>query len=97
LVGLNEEANTSSDKWISISPNPVDATSMIRVISTVEDKLEFRVYDSEGRIAGIKNYTLNGGQNHFPLKLTWLKPGIYYYKAILGNHVYSGKLTILNQ
>jgi len=97
LVGLNEKANTGSDKWISISPNPVDATSMIRVISTFEDKLEFRVYDSEGRIAGIKNYTLNSGQNHFPLKLTWLKPGIYYYKAILGNHAYSGKLTILNQ
>lgn len=97
LVGLNEQVNISPDKLISISPNPVDATTLIRVNSTFEDNMELRVYDSKGRIAGVKKYKLNSGQNHFPLKFTWLKPGIYHYKAIMGNQTGSGKFTIISQ
>lgn len=74
---------------ISIFPNPVNELLNIQIHSSINNKVNFILYDSQGKIVlsedGIE-------ENHIQLNLGALKPGLFTLKLTVGNQFYYSKI-----
>lgn len=92
-VEVNEDAS-----WVKISPNP--AYSGNYAIASINinkaENVNIGVYDISGRsLMLLSNETLDAGQHSFSINTANLPAGIYIVKYIIGNRLYTKKLTII--
>jgi hypothetical protein len=82
---------------VSISPNPVRASSTFRFALKREEPVQIRVYDSAGRLVDTVHDGLLGAGDHV---LGWAprsaSKGVYYYQVIAGDNSARGKVLVLN-
>ncbi len=64
---------------VSNSPNPFSTTTNIEVVSTINEQLDFRVFDILGNLVHYRKVDLMEGENNFEFDGTHLSNGIYSF------------------
>lgn len=98
-VGISENL-VQNPNQLNIFPNPFSDNTNIEFTLLEKTELSFNIYDINGRLVNkILNNTLDKGTYN----INWqgidfsgqkLPIGMYFYKAIMGENEYSGKLLI---
>lgn len=71
-------------------PNPVKNTTSVDIIMPDADKVEFKIYNIQGKLMQtVLNEYLNTGKHTIQLNLEYFPPGVYIYKVSAGAGLYS--------
>ena len=82
----------SVNSFLSIVPNPVYSSAVLRIGAQTTEKVRILVVDTRGTIVQRKDVTLSQGANSHTLDMSSLRPG-YYSVAIQRSN---GKQDVLN-
>ena len=82
----------SVNSFLSIVPNPVYSSAVLRIGAQATEKIRILLVDTRGNIVQRKDLTLSQGANSHTLDMSGLTPGYYSVAIQRGN----GKQDILN-
>lgn len=79
----------SNEKYVNVFPNPSSDKFFFDIKEGNINNSVLYVYDIQGQL---KLKSQNNNQDIIELNATSLKQGIYFYKLIVNNNIYSGKI-----
>ena len=82
----------SANSFLSVIPNPVYSTTILKIGASVPEKVRLMIVDTKGMILQRRDVTLSQGTNSLALDMSSLSPGFYS----LAIQRMNGKQDILN-
>jgi hypothetical protein len=91
-VGIDEQEESTS---VSVFPNPMNDKASIDILLAKPANVSFNVYALTGQIvASSDEGVLEAGRHAVAIDASSWNRGIYMYRVIAGEEIFTGKLTV---
>jgi Secretion system C-terminal sorting domain len=89
---LQFNASNALENNLQIRPNPFNQNTNFTFLLTENQKVRYTVFDSKGGLVHSDLLILDAGEQNIVFKGNNLESGLYFYRLITENQVFSGTL-----